>query len=83
MATLTITSKGQVTFKQDLLQHLGVRPGQKVEVEMTPHGGLAVKALPKRRNIADFIGCLYHHQTNSLSVDEMNKITAQAWAETS
>ena len=82
MATLTITSKGQVTFKQDLLQHLGVKAGQKVEVEKTPHGGLAVKALPKQRNIADFIGCLSPHRTDTLSVEEMNDITAQAWAQT-
>ncbi|HEX8895960.1 MAG TPA: AbrB/MazE/SpoVT family DNA-binding domain-containing protein [Terriglobales bacterium] len=32
MITLTITGKGQVTLKQDLLRHLGVGPGEKVEI---------------------------------------------------
>jgi hypothetical protein len=32
MSTLTITAKGQVTLGRDLLQHLGVRPGEKVVV---------------------------------------------------
>ncbi|MFN9685015.1 MAG: AbrB/MazE/SpoVT family DNA-binding domain-containing protein, partial [Cyanobacteriota bacterium] len=27
MATLTVTAKGQVTLRQDLLRHLGVQPG--------------------------------------------------------
>jgi hypothetical protein len=27
MTVLTITAKGQVTLKQDLLKHLGVSPG--------------------------------------------------------
>jgi hypothetical protein len=26
MTTLTITAKGQVTFRRDLLRHLGVQP---------------------------------------------------------
>ena len=28
MTTLTITAKGQVTLKQELLKHLGVSPGE-------------------------------------------------------
>jgi bifunctional DNA-binding transcriptional regulator/antitoxin component of YhaV-PrlF toxin-antitoxin module len=81
MTTLTVTSKGQVTFKQDLLKHLGVRPGQKIEVEKTPHGGITVKAVQKQKEIADFIGCLAQQPTATLTIDEMNVITTQAWAE--
>ena len=33
MSTLTVTAKGQVTLRKDLLQHLGVQPGEKVVVE--------------------------------------------------
>ena len=29
MRTLTVTAKGQVTLRKDLLEHLGVRPGRK------------------------------------------------------
>ncbi len=32
MITLTVTAKGQVTLRKDLLQHLGVEPGQKIEI---------------------------------------------------
>ena len=33
MHTLTITAKGQVTLRQSLLKHLGVKPGDPIEVE--------------------------------------------------
>ncbi|MEA0672209.1 AbrB/MazE/SpoVT family DNA-binding domain-containing protein, partial [Xanthomonas campestris] len=29
MTTLTVTARGQVTFRKDVLQHLGIRPGDK------------------------------------------------------
>ena len=42
MATLTVTAKGQITLKQELLRHLNVTPGQKVEVDKLPDGRLVV-----------------------------------------
>jgi hypothetical protein len=29
MSTLTVTAKGQVTLRKDLLQHMGVHPGDR------------------------------------------------------
>ena len=28
MATLTVTARGQVTFRKEVLQHLGIKPGE-------------------------------------------------------
>jgi len=81
MITLKVTSKGQVTLKQDLLKHLGVRPGQKIQLKKTPHGGITVKAALKQEEIVSFIGCLAQQPTTTLSIDEMNAIAAEAWAE--
>jgi hypothetical protein len=30
MSTLTVTAKGQVTLRKDVLEHLGVHPGEKI-----------------------------------------------------
>jgi bifunctional DNA-binding transcriptional regulator/antitoxin component of YhaV-PrlF toxin-antitoxin module len=38
MSTLTVTAKGQVTLRKDLLEHLGVRPGEKIAVDKLPDG---------------------------------------------
>jgi len=40
MTKLTITAKGQVTLKQELLNHLGVGPGEKIEADKLPEGRL-------------------------------------------
>jgi AbrB family looped-hinge helix DNA binding protein len=42
--TLTITSKGQVTLGKELLQHLGVQPGEKIAVDKLPDGRIAIQA---------------------------------------
>ena len=44
MTTLTVTAKGQVTLRKDLLKHLGVRPGEKITVEKLPDGRIEVRA---------------------------------------
>ncbi|MGE0222579.1 MAG: AbrB/MazE/SpoVT family DNA-binding domain-containing protein [Acetobacteraceae bacterium] len=44
VASLTITAKGRVTLKRDLLQHLGIRPGERAEFEKLPGGELRVRA---------------------------------------
>lgn len=36
MTLLTVTARGQVTFRKDVLQHLGIRPGEKTELDKRP-----------------------------------------------
>ena len=56
MTVLTITAKGQVTLKQDLLKHLGVSPGQKIEADKLPDGRIVVRAVAQDGAITDFLG---------------------------
>ncbi|MBB3105246.1 AbrB/MazE/SpoVT family DNA-binding domain-containing protein [Azomonas macrocytogenes] len=44
MATLIITREGQVTLGSDLFQHLGIQPGETIEVDKLPDGRLELKA---------------------------------------
>jgi bifunctional DNA-binding transcriptional regulator/antitoxin component of YhaV-PrlF toxin-antitoxin module len=80
MTTLTITAKGQVTLKQDLLKHLGVSPGEKVEADRLPDGRIVVRAAAADGRIADFIGCLSQKGATKLTIDEMNQIVTRGWA---
>lgn len=79
MSTLTITAKGQVTLRKDILKHLGVAPGDRVSVEKLPDGRVEVKAAPTG-NISDVFNCLKKPGRRALSVDEMNQIAARGWA---
>jgi AbrB family looped-hinge helix DNA binding protein len=81
MRTLTVTAKGQVTLRKDVLEHLGVRPGEKISVEKLPDGRVEVKAVRPTGKISDAFGFLKaKRKGRSLSIDEINEIAARGWA---
>src|SRR3954463_7793078 len=72
MGTLTVTAKGQVTLRKDLLQHLGIQPGEKVLVEKLPGGRIEVKAPRPSGKISDAFGFLKREGRPALSIEEIN-----------
>ena len=80
MTMLTITAKGQITLKQELLWHLNAAPGQKVEVEKLPDGRLILQPAARTGSIDDFIGCLEQKGGPRLTIAQIKKITEDAWA---
>lgn len=80
MTTLTITAKGQVTFRRDLLQHLGVQPGQKIEVDKLPDGRIEVKAARTTGSIDNFIGLLAGKSRKVATIEEIDSAAAAGWA---
>ena len=58
MTTLTVTARGQVTFRKDVLQHLGIRPGDKIDLDLLPDGRGVLKAARPAGTIANFVGLL-------------------------
>jgi AbrB family looped-hinge helix DNA binding protein len=80
MGTLTVTAKGQVTLRKDILKHLGVQPGEKVAVDKLPDGRIEVKAARPTGKISDAFGFLKRKGGPSLSIEEINKIAARGWA---
>ena len=80
MSTLTVTAKGQVTLRKDLLTHLGVRPGEQVTVDKLPDGRIEVKAARPTGKISDVFNLLRKKKKRSLTIEEMNKIAARSWA---
>jgi AbrB family looped-hinge helix DNA binding protein len=79
MSTLTVTAKGQVTLRKDILEHLGVRPGEKITVDKLPEGRIEVKAVRPTGKISDVFNFLKRKDGPSLSIEEMNKIVARGW----
>jgi antitoxin PrlF len=80
MTTLTVTAKGQVTLRKDLLQHLGVEPGQKIDVTELPGGRIEVKAARSAGTIEGFIGLLAGKGGKVATLDEMDEAVAKGWA---
>ena len=80
MGTLTVTAKGQVTLRKDLLEHLGVQPGDKISVDKLPDGRIEVKAARPAGDISDVFNFLKRKKGVALSIEEINKIAARGWA---
>lgn len=80
MAVLTSTARGQITFRREFFQHLGLEPGSRVDVQKLPDGSLHVKAAKATGSIDDFIGCLKGKSKKKLTIEQMNKIIADGWA---
>jgi len=79
MAILTVTERGQVTFRKDVLQHLGIGPAEKIEIDLLPNGKAALTAARSAGSIHALAGCL-KHKTNGavLSIDELNDAISSA-----
>jgi bifunctional DNA-binding transcriptional regulator/antitoxin component of YhaV-PrlF toxin-antitoxin module len=80
MTTLTVTAKGQITLRKDLLRHLGIGPGETLEIEKLPGGRLQARATKPPGDIADVFGALKRQGGPALSVEEMNEIARDGWA---
>ena len=80
MSKLTVTSKGQVTLRKDLLEHLGVRPGERIAVDKLPDGRVEMKAVRPAGKISDVFNLLKRDKGPTLSIEEMNRIAARGWA---
>lgn len=80
MATLTVTDRGQVTLRKEYLQHLGVRPGEKIELTLLPNGRAELTAMEKKGRIEDLFGCLAGKTDIRLTIEEINEAIAEAAA---
>ena len=80
MASFAVTMKGQITLKRDLLQHLGIKPGERVEFDKLPGGELRVKASRPTETIDNIIGMFAGRSKKVMTIEEMNRITAEGWA---
>ena len=77
--TLTVTSKGQVTLRKDVLNHLGIQPGDRLEVDLLADGKLQLRA-KSGKPIDRLFGSLKRPGQPKLSIEEMNEVIAAGWA---
>jgi len=80
MTTLSVTMKGQITLKRELLHHLGIKLGERIELDMLPDGELRLKAARNAGTIDAFIGCLAGRTKKVATIEEMNEVIASSWA---
>ena len=77
--SLTVTAKGQITLRKTVLEHLGVRPGDKVDVDLLKDRRMQVRA-KRGKPVATIFGMLARPSTPRRSVEELNDAAASGWA---
>ena len=77
--SLTVTAKGQITLRKTVLEHLGVRPGDKVDVDLLKDRRMQVRA-KRGKPVATIFGMLARPSTPRRSVEELNDAAAAGWA---
>lgn len=81
MAILTVTALGQVTLEKDVLQHLGIKPGDKIELDLLPDSkGMLKAAQQPKGSINNFIGLLAGCTTKVASLEEIDEAAARGWS---
>lgn len=81
MTTLTVTSRGQVTFRKDVLKHLGIGPGGKVHLDLLPDGRAELRADRPKGSWSELGGLLKGKGNRArLSIEELNEAIANEGA---
>ncbi|MDR5805392.1 transcriptional regulator [Caballeronia sp. LP006] len=81
MSTLTVTARGQVTFRKEVLQHLGIKPGERIELNLLPDGRAELTAAQTKGSFRELRGIL-KGKTNGarLTIEEINDAIAACGA---
>jgi AbrB family looped-hinge helix DNA binding protein len=82
MTVLTVTARGQVTFRKEVLRHLGIKPGEKILVDMLPDRRIALRAATPSGTIDAFIGLLAGKTKKVATLEAINDAAAAGWAGT-
>jgi bifunctional DNA-binding transcriptional regulator/antitoxin component of YhaV-PrlF toxin-antitoxin module len=81
MTTLTVTARGQVTFRREVLQHLGIKPGGKIELDLLPDGRATLRAAQPTGSFHDLAGLLKGKGNDKvLSIEEIDAAIAAGGA---
>ena len=76
---LTVTAKGQVTLRKEVLRHLGARPGDKLSVNLLNDHRIELRPKPGKP-VSTIFGLLEQSNTKRLTIEEIGEATAAGWA---
>jgi hypothetical protein len=71
---------GKIELSQTTLQHLEVRPGDEIHVDILPNGNVRLQGAQKKRSTSRFFGSFYRENGPRLTIEQMNEVIAQGWA---
>jgi AbrB family looped-hinge helix DNA binding protein len=78
VTTSTLTAKGQTTVPREIREHLGLKPGDKIDYEIAADGSVRLRT--RKVRLADLAGIL-GKPSRTASIEEMDDAIAEAVAE--
>ena len=78
---LKVTTKGQITLRKAVLDHLGVRPGERVSVDLLPAGRVVLRPGADRPPLERLRGLLNRPGQAPASVEDMQEAVETAAAD--
>jgi len=81
MVEMTLTAKSQFTLNKSLLEHLGVKAGEKIAIKKLPDGSLKINASKKHRSILDLAGALKGKTDVKLTDEELEQAIIDGYVE--
>ncbi|MCL2524639.1 MAG: type II toxin-antitoxin system PrlF family antitoxin [Betaproteobacteria bacterium] len=81
MIEMTLTAKNQFTFNKSLLEHLGVKAGEKIAIKKLPDGSININASKKHRSVMDLAGALKGKTDVKMTIEQINQAIADGYVE--
>jgi bifunctional DNA-binding transcriptional regulator/antitoxin component of YhaV-PrlF toxin-antitoxin module len=78
LASLSVTARGQVTFRKEVLKHLGIQPGGKITLDLLPGGRAELKAERPKGDWDDLVGFIKNKGVH-LTIDEIKEATIEGY----
>jgi formylmethanofuran dehydrogenase subunit D len=80
MNVLTLTHDGQLTLSTDDMRHLGISPGDAVEVQKLPGGHIALRARRGGQPIDRLFGILANKTSKVATLEEIQSACEAGWS---
>jgi bifunctional DNA-binding transcriptional regulator/antitoxin component of YhaV-PrlF toxin-antitoxin module len=77
MNILTLSTKGQFTINKALMEHMGLKGGEKIRVTKTSDGGLKIMPDKSKGSLMDFAG--YFKTDIHLTDEELEQCIADSY----
>ncbi|CZT35786.1 AbrB/MazE/SpoVT family DNA-binding domain-containing protein [Rhizobium sp. 9140] len=77
---LKVSDDGKIVLNRDVLEALGLRPGDEVDVDVVPHHRTSRQVVPRARPVESLFGMFSYKADRPHTLDEIKEAIAAGYA---